>query len=398
MDRLTCTLEGEVHPMWRRLSNFTQRRTAMTAIILSFIFLGAGFYLKQDLKIGDLDPGASELRADSRYNRDNAFMNDNYAVSSDVFVVMLKTPEAGNSSYNAVIAVDRLKWQLKQTEGVQDVVTYVGQLKLLNAAFSEVNMKWMAIPRSKAALDNMVLRVPVYLASKDGSLSPILVYLVDHKAETLERVVDTVEAFAAKNNTEEMQFLLTAGNAGIEAATNIEIAKAQVNIMIFVFSVVFLVCLITYRSFGAAICIVIPLYFTTVLSEVMMAKLGIGVKVATLPVIAVGVGIGVDYGIYIFTKFRSQLDKGEDLYTAYLNTLISTGRAVLATGIIMAIGVSTWVFAPIKFQADMGILLTFMFLCNMIGAIVLIAALAHFLLKHEKRVDAKERSQLSTTV
>lgn len=383
IERLRHSEEGHAHPFWRILTSFTQRRMAMVAIGVAVVGLGAGIYLKQDLKIGDLDPGSSELRADSRYNRDNAFMNKNYSMSSDVFVIMLKTEAAGNSNYNAVVATDRLKWQLKQTEGVQDVVTYVDYLKLLNAAFSEGNMKWMAIPRSKSALDNMVLRVPPFLASKNGALSPIIVYLIDHKAETLERVVDAVKAFADLNNSDELQFLMAAGNSGIEAATNIEISKAQITMMVLVYSVVFLICLVTFRSLGAAICIVVPLYITSVMSEAMMAKLGIGVKVATLPVIAVGVGIGVDYGIYIFNKLRTQLANGDDLRTAYYRTLKSTGRAVLITGIIMAIGISTWVFSPIKFQADMGILLTFMFLWNMVGAMVLLPALAHFLINQK---------------
>jgi uncharacterized protein len=396
IERLREKEAGPQHILWRVLASFTQTKMAIAAILVGVIGLGVGFYVRQDLKIGDLDPGASELRPDSPYNRDNAFMNSNYSMSSDVFVVMLKTPEAGNSIYNAVYATDRLKWRLKRTEGVQDVMSYVGQLKLLNAAFNEGNMRWMAIPRSKAALDNMVLRVPVFLASKEGDLSPILIYLEDHKAETLERIVATVEDFAAANNTDDMQFIMAAGNAGIEAATNIEIAKAQLLMMVLVYSVVFIVCLITYRSLRAAICVVAPLYITSILCEAVMAKMGIGVKVATLPVIAVGVGIGVDYGIYIFNKLSTLLDAGYDLPTAYFKTLKSTGRAVMFTGITMAIGVATWVFSPIKFQADMGLLLTFMFLWNMVGAMVLLPALARFLLKPETQRRAAKSARLST--
>lgn len=111
-----------------------------------------------------------------------------------------------------------------------------------------------------------------------------------------------------------------------------------------------------------------------------MATLGIGVKVATLPVIALGVGIGVDYGIYIYSKLQTYLQSSNSLADAYLATLKTTGRAVAFTGLTLAIGVGTWVFSPIKFQADMGILLTFMFLLNMLGALVLLPALAYLLL------------------
>ena len=120
---------------------------------------------------------------------------------------------------------------------------------------------------------------------------------------------------------------------------------------------------------------------TSVLCQALMAWLGIGVKVATLPVIALGVGIGVDYGIYIYSRLESYLLSGLDLATAYRETLKTTGRAVAFTGMTLAVGVATWIMSPIKFQADMGILLTFMFLWNMLGALLLIPALARLLLK-----------------
>ena len=107
-----------------------------------------------------------------------------------------------------------------------------------------------------------------------------------------------------------------------------------------------------------------------------MVKLGIGVKVATLPVIALGVGIGVDYGIYLYNRLEHELARGLPLREAYLETMKTTGLAVAFTGITLAAGVLTWIFSEIKFQADMGLLLTFMFLWNMVGAVVLIPALA----------------------
>ena len=117
-----------------------------------------------------------------------------------------------------------------------------------------------------------------------------------------------------------------------------------------------------------------------------MAKLGIGVKVATLPVIALGVGIGVDYGIYIYSKLETYLNAGMNLKDAYFNTLKTTGKAVAFTGLTLGVGVGTWVLSPIKFQADMGILLTFMFVWNMIGALVFLPAIASLLYKRSPKL------------
>jgi predicted RND superfamily exporter protein len=377
--RLHIEEDRQKHPFWYLMANLAKPKYAMMSTILVVIVLGYGFYARQDLKVGDLDPGAPELRPDSRYNLDNAYMTEHYSASSDLFVVMLKTPEEGNSDYNTLVALDRLEWKLRQLEGVQSTISLLGQVKMLNAGYNEGNLKWLSMPRSKIALDNMVVTLPANLSNKKGSLSPILVFLNDHKAETLQQVVATVEEFAAENNTDKGEFLLAAGNSGIEAATNIEIEKAQLLMTVLVYSVVFLVCLITYRSPRGALCVVAPLFVTTIMAEALMTHLGIGIKVATLPVIAVGVGIGVDYGIYIYNKLCYYLSQGKELPQAYYHTLKTTGKAVIFTGTTLSIGVGTWIFSPIKFQADMGILLTFMFFVNMVGALVGIPSLVQLL-------------------
>jgi predicted RND superfamily exporter protein len=120
---------------------------------------------------------------------------------------------------------------------------------------------------------------------------------------------------------------------------------------------------------------------TSILAEALMVALGIGVKVATLPVIALGVGIGVDYALYVLSIVLVHLRRGESLSTSYYQSLLFTGKVVLLTGITLSLGVATWIFSPIKFQADMGILLAFCFLANMVGALVLLPSLAAFLLK-----------------
>src|SRR5690606_29421533 len=152
-----------------------------------------------------------------------------------------------------------------------------------------------------------------------------------------------------------------------------------------VYGVVAVLCLIAFRSIRAVLCILIPLGLTSVLCQALMTWMGIGVKVATLPVIALGVGVGVDYGIYIYSKLAEYLKAGMPLDEAYTETLKTTGKAVAFTGLALAVGVVFWVFSSIKFQADMGILLTFMFLWHMIGALWLLTALARFILTKAQR-------------
>ncbi|MFZ6047102.1 RND family transporter [Pseudomonas sp. CR3202] len=371
------------HPFWRLLSNFAHPVVAPISVVIALIAFGGGLWYSQNLKIGDLDQGAPELRPDSRYNQDNNFIINNYSTSSDVLVVMVKTGPEGCSTHDALAPVDELMWKMENTPGVQSAISMVTVSKQVIKGMNEGNLKWETLSRNQDVLNNSISRAEG-LYNSDCSLAPVLVFLNDHKAETLHRAVTAVEAFAKEHDKDGLQFLLAAGNAGIEAATNEVIAQAELTILILVYICVAAMCLITFRSIAATLCIVLPLILTSVLGNALMAWLGIGVKVATLPVIALGVGIGVDYGIYIYSRLESFLRAGLPLQEAYYQTLKSTGKAVLFTGLCLAIGVATWIFSAIKFQADMGLMLTFMLLWNMFGALWLLPALARFLIKPEK--------------
>ncbi|MFQ3191581.1 MAG: putative RND superfamily exporter protein [Paraglaciecola sp.] len=357
-------------------ANFAKPFMAKIALAVGAVLFVVGLYFSQFMKIGDLDAGAPELRPDSVYNLDNAYIVENYSTSTDVFVVMAKTAQEQCIKYDNLVWIDQFQWSIRNTPGVQDVKSIADVSKFGIFGMNEGSIKWFGLNRNQFVTNASLAKVPPGLINQDCSMAPVLIFLNDHKADTLQNVVDAVNAFVLENPPQGIEFLMAAGNAGIESATNMVIEESQTEMLIWVYSVVIALCLITFRSVRTVISIVVPLVLTSILSQALMAVLGIGVKVATLPVIALGVGIGVDYGIYIFSKVREALTMNKSLYDTYLYALNQTGKAVAFTGITLAISVATWVFSPIKFQADMGLLLTFMFLLNMLGALTLIPALA----------------------
>ena len=375
---------GAKNPMWQFLDLFTRKKWATVAIIAAVVLAGIGFIGRHDVKIGDLDPGAPELRPNSRYNQDNAYLNANYGASSDVLVAMVETPEGLCSLPDTLQRVDALDWNLRQVQGVEST----NSLALLNrrvyGGYSEGSMKWYELPRNQDMINTITSKAPRGLYNDTCNLLTVSVFLKDHKADTLTRVVRAVEDFARDNQTENAKFILGAGTSGIDAATNIVVAKASHEMLYWVYGAVILLCFITFRSWRAVIVAVLPLMLTSLLCEALMAKLGMGIKVATLPVIALGVGIGVDYALYMLSVTLSHLRNGKSLSESYYATLCFTGRVVVFTGITLAFGVITWAVSPIKFQADMGILLAFMFLWNMLGAMILLPALAYYLLPQPK--------------
>ncbi|MFJ7281739.1 RND family transporter [Pseudomonas sp. NPDC099000] len=370
--------------LWNLLDRFTERRWATVAVVVAGMMAVGGFVVSTHLKIGDLDPGAPELRADSRYNRDNAYITANYSLSSDQFAVMVKTASEGCLKYETLVEADRLGWLLQQQPGVQTTVSLVNAVRQITAGSYEGNPKMLTIARNQNVLNYGAQQASVNnpeLFDNDCSMMPVIAYLSDHKAETLDHVVKVADQFAREHSNGDRQFMLAAGSAGIEAATNIVVRDANRTMLFYVYGAVIVLCFITFRSWRAVVVAVVPLMLTSILCEALMVWLGMGVKVATLPVIALGVGIGVDYALYLLSVQLAQQRAGLSLTEAYKNSVAFTGKVVALVGITLAAGVITWAWSPIKFQADMGILLTFMFIWNMIGALVLIPALSHFLLR-----------------
>ncbi|AEJ13169.1 MULTISPECIES: efflux RND transporter permease subunit [Pseudomonas] len=370
--------------LWDLLDRFTERKWASVALLVALALGALGIWGSLQLKIGDLDSGAPELRADSRYNLDNAYITQHYALSSDTFAVMVKTAPEGCLQYQTLVLADRLAWELQQLPGVQTTVSLANAVRQITAGTYEGNPRLNSLQRNQDVLNYAAQQASVNapeLFNNDCSLMPVIAYLKDHRADTLAQVAAVAERFAQANSSAEQQFLLAAGSAGIEAATNVVVREANHRMLLLVYLAVTLFCLFTFRSWRATLVAILPLMLTSVLCEALMVAMGIGVKVATLPVIALGVGIGVDYALYLLSVQLHYQRAGLSLAQAYQKAVAFTGRVVGLVGITLAAGVVGWAWSPIKFQADMGLLLTFMFLWNMLGALVLIPALSHFLLR-----------------
>ncbi len=372
------------HPkIWVFLSKMADPKIGFKSIIIA-IFMGAvAYWIALDLKTGDLDAGAPELRENSRYNQDFSFLTSNYSMSPDIMVVMVETPKDKCTSYATMESIDRFSWYMENIEGVQVVLSETVVAKKVLMGYNEGNPKWGELNKIPEILNNTVQNLPPDLININCDLVFVYLFLENHTDVLLTRVTDGVKQFAADNNDPDVTvFLLAAGSAGLEAAMNETIKEAARPMLWLVYGIVVLMCWMTFNfSVLATICVITPLVLTSILCEAIMTMLGMGVKIGTLPVIALGVGIGVDYGIYIYSKMQEYLSKGMGVREAYLETLCVTGKAVAFTGISLALGTGTWIFSEIKFQADMGLLLTFMFVWNMIGAMWLLPAIAELLIR-----------------
>ncbi len=386
--QLTASYQEKLHEratkmdqLWSVLGGVTVPRNAAIILAVAAVLFAVGGWKAGQIKIGDLHAGVPELRADSQYNIDTDFITKHFSIGVDVITTIVESHPEACTEHDVMTTIDRFEWHMRNVPGVQSVFGIGIVAKIINAGWNEGSLKWRVLPRNPSTMAQAVTYIDTAtgLLNAECSVMPVYIYTVDHKAETIERIVAEVKAYQAEHGSEDVTFRLATGNVGVMAATNEVVSEAQFPILLWVFAAIIVLCLITFRSVKGTMCIVIPLALVSVLAYALMAILEIGLKTSTLPVVALGVGIGVDYGIYIYSRFRSLLQDGLSIHDAYLATLKLTGSGVIFTGITLAVGVATWIFAPIKFQADMGILLTFMFLVNMLGAIILLPALAYFL-------------------
>ena len=379
-----------VDALWWWISGFTERRNALVVLSIAAVLLAVGTITARDLRTGDLGKGIPELHDKSRYNRDNAVIVDNFAIGVDVLSVVVQTKDVDGActNYPVMDLIDRFDAFLRNVAGVQSVLSLPGLAKNVNAGWNEGSPDWRVLSRNPDVLAQSVSPIDTAtgLLNTDCSAMQVLAFTRDHQGTTIAHIVREIKRFVAENATPQVQFLLASGNVGVMAATNEAVDAAEVTMLLALFGAIILLCYLTFRSWAAVLCIIVPLTLVSILCNALMTTLGIGLKVSTLPVIALGVGVGVDYGIYLFEQMQHQMeDNRATLREAFYQALRNRGTAAVFTAITMGIGVGTWTFSALKFQADMGVLLAFMFVVNMLGAIFLLPALAAFVVRVPER-------------
>lgn len=377
--------EGRVQRFWRTAAKGVERPRAMLIVGIGAVVLALGLVQAHNLKVGDYGIGVPELRPDSRYNLDNKKIVEKFAIGVNTLGVVAQTKnvQGACTNYDIMSTIERFDWYMQNVPGTQSVISLPGLAKNVNAGFNEGNLKWRQLPRDPQVMAQSVTPIDTAtgLLNPDCSAMQVLVNTTDQQGDTIAGLVAEVKNFAGRNNGDKLEFKLATGNMGVTAATNEAVDKARWEMNFAIFGALLVMCMITFRSLRATLCILIPLAIVSVLCEALMPTLGIGLKVSTLPVIALGVGVGVDYGIYLYDRIEIHLEEGKSLGDAFYEALNERGTAMVFTAVTMTIGVGTWVLSALKFQADMGILLAFMFFLNMLGALFLLPALAAFLLK-----------------
>lgn len=361
-----------------RLAKVAEPANARLVLTLACFVLLAAAWESRGRVVGTLEPGAPELRADARYNLDAVAIAGSYDVGLDWLSVVFEA--AADSCGNRSIGdyQDRFVWSLTPVEGIVSITSFTGAMRQYNMGYNEGNPKMAAVPQDAAVYSSLAAEVSHIpgLMRNDCSMTAVHLFLADHKATTISRAIDAVKLFRKQEPRADVSIRLASGNAGILAAIDEEIEASEMPMMLYVYAAIVALVFLIYRNVGAVLVCCLPLTIGTFVGYWFMKSMHIGLTVSTLPVMVLAVGIGVDYAFYIYNRIQMHRVHGQGIVKSVEHAILEVGVATIFTAITLAIGVATWSFSELKFQADMGKLLSFMFMVNMVMSMTVLPAMA----------------------
>jgi predicted RND superfamily exporter protein len=356
---------------------------AVTAVVLVWAFSSA-----RNLTIGDAHEGTSLLWPDSQFNRDIRHINKHFPGVNPLYVIVEGTQENDFKRPEVLRAIEAYQRVMELDPRVGGTQSITDVLKQLNRKFHEDDPRWGVIPNEWNEVGQLMY---LFLNGADPgdldrwmnwnfSQGNIVVFFKDHKGETIRNAIHRSKEFIEDHPLDGVQFKLCGGVIGVMAAINEEISQSQTLTLALAFLVIFVTCSITYRSPVAGILFIMPLAVANVLTFAFMASLKIGLNINTLPISSLGIGLGVDYGIYIVSRIKEEYTSSGDLRKATRIAMTTAGRAVLFTATTLTAGVIFWYFlSDMRFQAEMGLLLGLWMITSMIGGMLLLTTVIHFI-------------------
>jgi len=408
--------QGWQDSLLQRIGAMVESKARYPIIGITLVLFVIGFFFAKNLVIGDVHPGTPMLWPDSRYNMDTARIGEKFGNTETLSVIVEGTNKNAIKSPGVLRKMEALQRELEKLDEVHSTSSIADMLPEITKIMHGGSPKWELIPDDPQEA-GFYLEM-IFSGAEPGDLARFItndmkdanisVNLKDHKGTTLTKVVAVANDFIADpenkllvpNDDGEMvegaKFRMAGNYGGLLAAVNETIVKAEAKVTILAFALVFIACFIAYRSFIAGLLFMVPIAISNYLTYALMGALGIGLDVNTLPVVSLGVGLGVDYGLYVIGRLEEEYILSNGDWAKATSTAISTaGRAVMFTATTMVAGIVFWMFSFLRFQAEMGILLAFWMIISMLGGLILLPTLVYMIKPkfiHKKLVAAKQEA------
>lgn len=366
-----------------RLSEFCTGPSRRWIFVTVVVVMGASFFLARNLVVGDVYPGTPMLWHDSKYNQDTDAIAKRFANTEELTVVVEGDSHDTTKRPEVLGNIEAFQRHMEELEEVGATSSIADLLPGVVSLYHGDDPKFELIPDNRE--QSAFFLEMIFTAGQPGDLTRyvtpdsknanISLFLRDHKGETLRKVIAHAKEFIDAHPMKGAKFRLAGGYGGLLAAINEEVAQLDARITLAAFGAVFLCCFVAYRSVLGGLMFLLPVIASNYMTYALMGALGIGLDVNALPVVALGVGLGVDYGLYVVENIQEAFHRGLNVVDAAREGVQGAGKGVLVTGLTMAFGLAFWRFSFLRFQAEMGLLLLFWMTISMLGGLILVPAL-----------------------
>ena len=364
------------------------------------------------LKIGDPTPGSPVLWADHTYNQDQGLMDKTFDASSENLVLFYEGEQG--SVYDPAVLTTFEGFSRYMKQKLPDIykssTSIINMVKNINVTFHDGDKLWYQLSRNETMLMSLLGYVKANMGyttscrffDEGMERAQITLFFADHTSENLLRIRGAAYDFFKNHpmKIEKGEFKLAGGRIGLEIGVNEEMIHAHTVMDLAVLIAIFVLITISFMSITGGLMVTLPLIFANSMAFAYMAIMGIGMTINTLPVAAVGLGIGDNFCIYLYSRCREELPlQGGDWGKAIIQSVCTTGKAVVYTGVTIILPILAWYFiSDLKFQAEVGL-----FLAIILGANVLLTLTLHPLLIYiikpkfisGKKVLAAEAKEIS---
>ena len=372
------------------MTGWTFGKGRYSVLIIAGILLFFGVISSMNLKYGDANPGSPIVWQNSPYNVDTAKINSRFPGVDQMWVVFESdAPYPAIAQPELMQGMESLKQYIIEDPNVGHAISLADLVKSVRMLVYGNDPKFESIPSDLRSVSDLLSFYKMGASAGDLdkwaepnlSAANVRIFLKDHKGETLAEVIDRIRHYISENKDTMGNAVMkpAGGLGGILAAANEVIAEKNHQLLIMVLGVVFILCSATYRSLTAGFMFVLSLVLANFFAFSYMVYRNIGLNINTLPVVSLGIGLGVDYGLYIISRIKETYREEKDLSRAVVKGVTTSGRAVFMTATMMTAGVVFWYFSPLRFQAEMGILLGILMMSNMLVGILVLPAIVNIL-------------------
>jgi len=364
----------------------------------------ASYYYADAIIIGDAQVGSNLLYPSSRYNQDSVRINQNLPLINPLYVVLEGEKVRSLTNLDVMQDMKNFTSYMMRNSGSVGAQNIIGPLMAMPQKFHEDDPKWYGLSEDPSTANTYLIGLTQ--SGDPGDMNKFLdpklrqtniaLFYMDKTGPTIQKAIATAKEYIEKFSKlpEGFQYKLCGGVIGTEAAVNEMVARKQLETLLYALLGVFICVTLEFRSLKAGLILTLPLLLSNYMAFAYMAINGIGLSISTLPVSASGIGMGVDYGIYLLARCEEEKrkDPGISMETALMRTIMSYSKSIIYIAGTLVLGLLVWALSPLKFQAQMGIMLAVVLFFNCLGAVFLVPVLIlmfkpKFLTRMDKKIS-----------